>query len=194
VLLIGGPASPITDQGTVLLAYLIGGLLLIGALGMVLVRNALQAVIALVATAVLVAVLYLVISDSLLALVQLLVFAVGVGPLLYLVVRQTYGFGWEPTSLSNRLLIPAAAVAVVVLVLLAGVFTGASWPSGMTQSIHTGLGPTLGTYAVPLASIALMAVSAAMAARVLLRALPRTPIASELSTRDRKRRRPDARA
>jgi NADH:ubiquinone oxidoreductase subunit 6 (subunit J) len=189
VLLIGGPTSPITDQGTVLLVYLAGGLMLAAALAVVLVRSALQAVVALSATSLLAAILFFLISDALLGLVQLLVYAVVAMPLLYLAVKETYGLGWTSSGFSSQNLIYAGSTGIVLLLLLGGVALRASWPAAAAASSGSLWDGLTRLYVVPLATIAVMILSAAVGAGLLRAKLPRRTTGTEpAGPRDKRRR------
>jgi len=177
-----------------LASYLAGLLLLAGALGVVLLRNIVEAAFALFFTFAMVAVLFLLLNAGFMFAVQLLLYATITGILVGAALLLTRGTEGSAPNAFSRQLIPAVAVAGALFLLLVGVVVRATWPltpwpgSG-TDRLARGL---LTEYAVPFVALGVLFL-AAMAGAVAL-ALPDEPRARPTSVtpageRGRRRRR-----
>lgn len=198
MLLSGAGTGAITSSALVIVSYVVGALLLVGALATVLLRNLTSAMGTLVGTLVLAGILYLVLGGGLpLVLVQVVITGAGVGALTFFLLRWT-GSGQGGLSPFNSQLIPAAVVALVVMVTLGVVTVAAAWPGAAAARVEASLTATLtDTYPVGLATLVVIVLSAAAGVALLLtgRIPDRSRSAEPVSARPKRRRtRPDTTA
>ncbi len=175
--------------------YLVGALLLGGAIAVVTLRNTVRAALALTFTFAMVAATYLLLSAELLFVVQLLVCAVGMSVLLLFGLLTTRRGGREPAAASPGQRLVAVLVAAVLFALLAVVLGGARWAANAwpgLESTTAELGKQLLTaYVVPFEAVALVLLVALVGAAVLGRRDPDEVRAPIPGRRGPRRRGPD---
>ncbi len=198
MLLSGAGTGAITSTAPVIVSYVVGALLLVGALATVLLRNLTAAMGALVATLAAAGILYQVLGGGLpLVLVQVVIVGAGVGALTFFLLRWT-GTAQNGRSPFNSQLIPAAVVALAVTVLLGVVTFEATWPMATAARVEASLTATLtNSYPVGLATLVVIVLSAAAGGALLLtgRIPERLRSADSVSARPKRRRaRPDTTA
>jgi NADH:ubiquinone oxidoreductase subunit 6 (subunit J) len=198
VLLSGAGTGAITSPALVAVSYVLGAMLLVGALATVLLRTLTTAIAGLVGTLVVAGVFYLLLGGGWpLMLVQVVVAGAGVGALTFLSLRWM-GSRDAGASAFNSQLIPALLVGVAVTVPLGGVMVAASWPGAAASRVEASLWATLtNTYPVGLATLVVIVLTvAAGGALMLTRRVPeRVRSAEPVGARPRRRRtRPDTTA
>lgn len=196
MLLVGAGTGAISSPALVSVTYVVGALLLVGALATVLLRNLIAAMGALVGTLVSAGILYLILGGGLpLVAVQVVIIGAGVGAVSFFLLRWTGG-AQRGLSPFNSQLVPALLIALVVTVMLGAVTVGAAWPTAAATRVEASLTATLtNTYPVGLATLAVIALSAAACGALLLtgRISERARSAEPVSARPKRRRaRPDA--
>ncbi len=160
----------IRDPLYVITAYGAGGLVLIGAVAVVTVRNLLRAALAASFTFAMVAVTYLLLSAEFLFFMQLMVYAGAVSALFIAAIRFTRS-GSRLTAPRALRQYVAAAIAALSFALLALVLGGAGWVGGAWTG-QSGTALELGrqlvtTYAVPLETAAVLLLTALVGAAAL---------------------------
>lgn len=195
VLLSGAGTGAISAPALVIVSYVVGALLLVGALATVLLRNVTAAIGALVGTLVLAGILYLVLGGGLpLALVQVVIGGAGVGGLTFFRLRRT-GIGRAGLSPFNSQLAPATVVALAVILMLGVVIVATTWPGAAAARAGASLTATLiDSYPVGLATLGVIVLSAVAGVVLLLtgRVPERLRGAEPVSARPKRRRtRPD---
>jgi hypothetical protein len=198
VLLSGAGTGAITSPALVTVSYVLGALLLVGALAAVLLRTLTAAMAGLVGTLVVAGILYLVLGGGLpLMLVQVTIAGAGVGGLTFLTLRWT-GSRDAGASPFNGQLIPAGVVALAVTALLGAVMVAAAWPGARASRVDASLWATLtNTYPVGLATLVVIVLSVVAGGALLLtgRVAERSRNAEPASARPKRRRtRPDTTA
>ena len=198
VLLSGAGTGAVTSPALVAVSYVLGALLLVGALATVLLRTLNAAMTGLVGTLVVAGIIYMVLGGGLpLVLVQVVVVGAGMGALAFLSLRWI-GSSEAAASPFNDQLIPAVLVAVAVTALLGAVTVAASWPGATASRVEASLWATLtNTYPVGLATLVVIVLSVAAGGALLLtgRIPERSRSAETASARPKRRRtRPDTTA
>ncbi|MHB8104912.1 MAG: NADH-quinone oxidoreductase subunit J family protein [Dehalococcoidales bacterium] len=118
-------------MGQAVAFWIMAVVIIAAALAVVFLRNVFRAALALILCFIAVAGIYITLSADFLAAVQILVYVGAISVLIILAIMMTRGI--QKGDPANRLRIPAAIVAAVVLGILVYVVTGTPW-SISTQS------------------------------------------------------------
>lgn len=172
-----------------------GGLLLAGALAVVLVRSMVRALLALVFTFFMVGIVYLFLNAEFLFVVQLFVYTIAVGGLLAFAVLLTRHVPGGTGSPFNQQVLAAAVVALGLFALVGGVAWFTTWPTtswpDLARTDDILERALLTRYAVPVVLVSVLLLAALIGAIVLrVREEPEEPAAViPLGERRRRRRR-----
>lgn len=194
-MLIGTLPAPITPTPLVILLYAAIVVMLGAALASVLLDNSLYAIGGFGLVMVMVALLYLVLAPVALFLVQLVAFTTVTVALALGVLRTGGQLRRPPRSPFSRDWIPGTILAAALFALIAVVTGTASWPVRAVAATRAGFAGTLAdTYLVAIATLVVVAASAALGVALLLRyRVDRRPLRAQPSARPGGPRRPAGR-
>ncbi len=182
----------ITSPALVIGSYLVGLLLLVGALGVVLIRDMVRAALALLFTFLMIALVYALLSAEFLVAVQLVYMAAVTG-LIGFAIMLTRGQRGGTASPFNRQIAAAAVVSLGIFLLLAGALWTTTWPlttwPNLSRTDET-LGRALLTrYAVPFEAMSVVLLAVLAGAMVLAVREEPESAAAVLPLRERRKRR-----
>ena len=145
--------------------YLVMGLGVIAALGVVLIPNLFHAALCLVLTLVSIAGVYLALHAEFIAIVQILIYVGAVMTLVIFAIMMTENFENKNMPASNNLRLPAFAASLFFLVIMTKLITKTRWPirenfEAANVSV-TALGKAMmGTYVFPFEIISVVLIVA----------------------------------
>ncbi len=155
-----------TGPALVIASYVAGGLLVVGACAVVLVRDPVRGVQALAFTLLAAAVLFLVLSGVVVFAVQV-VAAAAVAGIGWLALRGIRGASRRAEPLLRWQWLAAGAVSAAVLLLVSGVVVTTSWPSTSPEPAESVARSLMTQYLVALGIFGILLISAVAGAGAL---------------------------